>query len=206
MSQSCSDDIGNIQLSVPYVPCNDLANLAQWQTFTNDMNQLAQNPDFRRVAQQCICLNGSTCVAQEKCTNNLFNNPGGSMDDPVCRTCIFNSLQCRPFEQDFIKLGRIMASNLSHPITPQTVQSLVSNCCPQSGPPLSLPLLTQIANVLNDTNQDTTSSADSPWVQMKTWVIIGAVAFVLVSVGLVMYSRRSHVSETHSRELTRVVG
>lgn len=189
---SCSDDLKNIDWNIPQMPCDDVGNMDRWKSYSDAMDAWSKKGDLKRVTKQCICQNGSTCYAKEKCSNDLFSNVGSALSNPDCVTCITQSPECKPFALGLSKLGIILKNSQPGNVTPTQVGTMVQQMCNVN---VDSTVSEQIANVLNGTVQPTPDDSSSPtWVKPQTWMIIGAVAFVLFLSGVWMYSRRSKVS------------
>jgi hypothetical protein len=202
---SCSDDLKNIDWNIPQIPCDDVENMDRWKAYNVAMDAWTKKGDFSRVIKKCICQSGSTCYAQEKCSNDLFNNVGNALTTPDCVSCITQSPECRPFACGLSKLGILLkhCQDNRH-ITPTQVGSMVKEMCNIN---VNSSVSQQIASVLNVTNkqqlklnESSSSESSSVWTKPQTWVIIGAVAFVLFLTGVWIHSRRSKLSRHASKQ------
>ena len=186
---------------VPLVPCHNITDLDQWKQYTSDMNTISSDDssDLFSAFQRCIQQNGSECYAKESCTNDLFGNIGGALADPVCRNCLLQSPECKSYSKELSRLGEVIKVLRNPIISTQDVQQLIQSQCNIRDLP-DLATVQKIADVLNDVVRpsqlrDESASSSSPsWVSQQTWIIIGAVAFVMFAVGVWVYSKKSQLS------------
>jgi hypothetical protein len=202
---SCSDDLKNIDWNIPQIPCDDVGNMDRWKSYNESMDAWTKKGDLERVTTQCICQNGSTCYAQEKCSNDLFNNVGSVLTDPACVSCITQSPECRRFAFGLSKLGILLKNSQNNRnITPNQAKSIVKEMCNININSLESQKISDVLNgnstkkLMSDklmSYKSSSSSSSSPvWTKPETWVIIGVVALVLFLTGIWIYSRRSKVS------------
>jgi len=197
-TSNCSDNLSDVNLSVPMLPCSDLGNLDKWKQYCMDMNTLVSDPNFPRVVNQCVCKNGSECLKQNQCSNQIFNDPTLILANPTCLKCVLSQSSCQKYESDLNKLGCTM-SNLfktGPTITPVSLNDTVSKCC-GFVPTWDNSTVASVTDILNNrTTFKSNNSSSTNLFKKYLWIwiiIVIAAVFVLVG-GLVLMTKRGHLS------------